>query len=158
MFERVVAVAGLTAAVMAVLTLVLGVLYVGASLDMLADPRPMLAFSTQQSEALRWANATSLVGYGALLLPVAFFVAARLHSLASAAGAAGPGRGRRLRDVCWHQRGHAAVGLAGLFTGLPARGTCRSAPRLRWRSRRSRMRPRSAFRRWRTCSAAPGGC
>jgi hypothetical protein len=69
MFERVVAVAGLTAAVMAVLTLVLGVLYVGASLDMLADPRPMLAFSTQQSEALRWANVTSLLGYGALLLP-----------------------------------------------------------------------------------------
>jgi hypothetical protein len=80
-FERVVAVAGLTAAAMAIITLVLGVLFVGASLDMLADPSPMLAFSREQSEALRWANVTSLLGYGALLLPVVFFVAARLHAL-----------------------------------------------------------------------------
>jgi len=80
-FERVVALAGLLAAVMAGLTLVLGVLFVGASLDMLADPRPMLAYSSQQSEALRWANITSLLGFGALLLPVVFFVSARLHAL-----------------------------------------------------------------------------
>src|SRR5256885_10838823 len=66
---------------MAVMTLLLGVLFVGASLDMLADPSPMLAFSAQQSEALRWANVTSLLGFGALLLPVIFFVAARLQSL-----------------------------------------------------------------------------
>jgi hypothetical protein len=76
-----VAVAGFVAALMAMTTLLLGVLYVGASLDMLADPRPMLAFSSQQSEALRWANVTSLLGYGALLLPVIFFVAARLQAL-----------------------------------------------------------------------------
>lgn len=81
LFERVVAAAGCLAAVMALVTLLLGVLYVGASLDMLADPSPMLAFSGAQSEALRWANVTSLLGYGALLLPVVFFVAARLHAL-----------------------------------------------------------------------------
>jgi hypothetical protein len=80
-FERVVAVAGLTAALMALLTLLLGVLFVGASLDMLADPSPMLGYSSQQSEALRWANVTSLLGFGALLLPVVFYVAARLHAL-----------------------------------------------------------------------------
>src|SRR3954471_8200788 len=80
-FERVVAVAGFAAAGSALLTLLLGVLFVGASLDMLADPRPMLAFSAEKSEALRWANVTSLLGYGALLLPVVFFVAARLHAL-----------------------------------------------------------------------------
>ena len=66
---------------MAVLTLLLGVLFVGASLDMLADPSPMLGYSPQQSEALRWANVTSLLGFGALLLPVVFYVAARLHAL-----------------------------------------------------------------------------
>src|SRR5438105_11952968 len=77
LFECVVAASGFTAAIMACLTLLLGVLFVGASLDMLADPSPMLAFSRQQSEALRWANVTSLLGFGALLLPVVFFVAAR---------------------------------------------------------------------------------
>jgi len=81
MFERVVAASGLLAAVMVVLTLVLGVLFVGASLDMLADPSPMLAFNREQSEALRWANVSSLLGYGALLLPVVYFVGARLHSV-----------------------------------------------------------------------------
>ena len=81
MFERVVAVAGLLAALMAVITLILGVLFVGASLDMLADPGPMLSLGREQSEALRWANVTSLLGYGALLLPVVFFVGARLHAL-----------------------------------------------------------------------------
>src|SRR6201986_1852341 len=81
MFERVVAIAGLGGSLMAVLTLLIGVLFVGASLDMLADPSPMLAFSREQSEALRWANVTSLLGYGALLLPVVFFIAARLQSL-----------------------------------------------------------------------------
>src|SRR3954453_23860697 len=81
LFERVVAVSGFLAAVMAVTTLLLGVLFVGASLDMLADPRPMLDFTAQQSEALRWANVTSLLGFGVLLLPVVFFVAARLHAL-----------------------------------------------------------------------------
>lgn len=81
LFERVVAVAGLAAAVFAILTLLVGVLFVGASLDMLADPSPMLAFSHEQSEALRWANVTSLLGFGALLLPVIFFVSARLTAL-----------------------------------------------------------------------------
>ena len=40
LFERVIAVSGFLAAVMTVTTLLLGVLFVGASLDMLADPRP----------------------------------------------------------------------------------------------------------------------
>jgi hypothetical protein len=66
---------------MAILTLVLGVLFVGASLDMLADPSPMLAYNRAQSEALRWANVTSLLGFGALLLPVVFYIAARLDAL-----------------------------------------------------------------------------
>jgi hypothetical protein len=81
LFDRVVAVAGLAAALMAVATLLLGVVLVGASLDMLADPTPMLSFTPQQVEALRWANVASLLGYGALLLPVVFFVSARLHAL-----------------------------------------------------------------------------
>jgi hypothetical protein len=71
----------LAAALMAAATLLLGVVVVGASLDMLADPSPMLRFSPQQAEALRWAKVTSLLGYGALLLPVVFFVAARLEAL-----------------------------------------------------------------------------
>jgi hypothetical protein len=81
MFERVVAVAGLAAALMAAATLLLGVVVVGASLDMLADPIPMLKFTPHQAEALRWANVTSLLGYGALLLAVVFFVGDRLHAL-----------------------------------------------------------------------------
>src|SRR3954451_19112909 len=81
LFEQVVATSGFLAAVMAITTLLLGVLFVGASLDMLADPRPILAYTPQQSEALRWANVTSLLGFGALLLPVVFFVAARLNAL-----------------------------------------------------------------------------
>jgi len=81
MFERVVAVAGIGAALFALTTLLLGVLLVGASLDMLADPTPMLAFTREQTEALRWANVTSLLGYGALLLPVVFFVAAHVHAI-----------------------------------------------------------------------------
>ena len=42
-FERVVAVAGLSAAVLALLTLLLGVVFVGASQDMLADPLATVA-------------------------------------------------------------------------------------------------------------------
>jgi hypothetical protein len=81
MFERVVAAAGFGAAGMACITLMLGVVFVGASLDMLADPSPMLAFTRMQSDALRWANVTSLLGYGILLLPAIFFVAAHLHAM-----------------------------------------------------------------------------
>jgi hypothetical protein len=80
-FERVVAISGLTATLLAVLTLLLAVLRVGASLDMLADPSPLLRYSPEQADALRWANTTSLLGFGVLLLPVVFYVAARLHAL-----------------------------------------------------------------------------
>jgi hypothetical protein len=50
-FERIVAVTGLGAALMAAATLLIGVGLVGASLDMLADPIPMLKFAPQQVAA-----------------------------------------------------------------------------------------------------------
>ncbi len=61
----------LLASPLAFITLALGVLGAGASIDVLADPTPLLRLLSGQIDLLRWANLCSLFGYGLLLVPMA---------------------------------------------------------------------------------------
>src|SRR5438105_4024392 len=86
---------GVLAAPLAFTTLALGVFAAGASIDVLADPLPLLRLSNSRVELLRWANLCSLFGYGLLLVPVAVhlyeLLRARSHGLARLATVCGLG-------------------------------------------------------------------
>jgi hypothetical protein len=76
--SRIAGIAAVVACPFDLATLALGVFAAGASIDVLADPTPLLYLSSTQIDLLRWANLCSLFGYGLLLVPLTVYLYDRL--------------------------------------------------------------------------------